>query len=66
MKSLYTKSINSDNTSGQIQNEWILYNDFFLYATYREKASVTKIYEDFPKMFEQERKSQWASEVLQI
>ena len=52
MKSLCTKSINSDNTSGQIQNEWILY------ATYREKASVTKIYEDFPKMFEPERKSQ--------
>ena len=30
-----------------------------LYATYREKASVTKVYE-------QKRKSQWASKVLQI
>ena len=30
----------------------------FLYATHREKASVTKVYEDFPKLYEQERKSQ--------
>ena len=58
MKSLCTKSINSDNTSGQIQNEWLLVNDVFSYATHREKASVTEVYEDFPKMYEQERKSQ--------
>ena len=51
--------MNSDDTSGQIQNEWFCKTISFLYATYREKASVTKVYE-------QERKSQWASKVLQI
>ena len=28
--------------SGHIQNEWMLSNDFFSYATYQEKASVPK------------------------